>query len=194
MHVPNPSFAPRRGGVDEASPSDGATALMLAIQKDRADVMRDVRWAACSIACMGLLACRLGVSFVWRLRKNLARCPPTAQERPAPLPAPPVQILKHSSRWSLLVDGKPWTPLCYALAQASVGCAVRCWLHLWPHVAKHSCKHKHLSEVPIAIAHLRAPPHYPVMATEPGRHGGTAAGPGQAPGGAAAAGAARLPG
>lgn len=32
-----------------------------------------------------------------------------------------LQILKLSSRWSMAVKGKPWTPLCYALAQGHAG-------------------------------------------------------------------------
>lgn len=58
---------PLKAGVDQASPTDGATAISLAIQAGRMDVLRE--------------------------------------------------ILRHSSRWSMLVGSKTWTPLCYALAQ-----------------------------------------------------------------------------
>ena len=49
---------------------------------------------------------------------------------PGPLTSPPSlpQILKHSLRWSMTVDGRTWTPLCYALAQAGGG---RGWAGLW---------------------------------------------------------------
>lgn len=109
-----------------------------------------------------------------------------------------VQVLKHSSRWSLTVDGKPWTPLCYALAQASTG-----WRAL---VEAGAC----CTDAPTAVAcapqallyfamhqPLRALNHFPstlLPCAEPGGHGGPAAGPCQAPGGAAAADAARLHG
>ena len=114
--------------MDEASPSDSATPLMLAIQKDRPDVLREVQrmhlWDVSNLCCFAavLLCCSVGQravgSAVHTCHSLWAACSPAAAAVP---PCAPYQILKHSSRWSLTVEGKPWTPLCYALAQASMG-------------------------------------------------------------------------
>jgi hypothetical protein len=40
---------------------------------------------------------------------------------PSPPPIPTCQILRHSSRWSLPVGAKAWTPLCLALEQGHAG-------------------------------------------------------------------------
>ncbi|KAL4858033.1 TPR and ankyrin repeat-containing protein 1 [Chlorella vulgaris] len=120
-------YRPR--GVDEASPTDGATAVGLALRNNRADVLGQASWHV----VVGLPACRCQAvpapatypfgpcSAGWLTAAGWCRVHSSGCHRLLSMPCVFLQLLKHSTRWTMMVEGKAWTPLCYGLAQGRAG-------------------------------------------------------------------------